>query len=262
MSGGECVICTAPANGLTLCTTCATGLRHELADVPDLITNLDITRARLDQLIAPHDHGPRSTTAPLPFRPHIAEIVWILRDTLGAWVTTLHGEYKPTTETSDLARWLLARMDTITRYPNAAQLLDEITDAIHQARRAIDRPDDQRRFLGPCGGNNGGCREELYGMPWLHTTTCPACGTQHNIIDRQAWLNEVAQNHLGTAVDIAGFLRLTGIRCTPSMIRSYARRGRLTGVPTGQGRTLYRIRDVLTALHDRYRHSKAKKAAS
>lgn len=248
-----CVKCGGSAGGVALCTGCTTGLRIELVDVPSLLANLDITRARLDQLVAPYDHGPGGGDAPLPYRPHVAEVVWVLHHTLHAWAHTLRRDAPQAASTAGLAVWLLQHVELIRRSDLAAQLADEVTHAIHYARHTIDRYDDHRQFLGPCGG---GCAEELYGVPWHETAKCPACGTERNIQERQAWLHHVAQEHLATTTEIAGFLMMTGMRCTPSMIRSYANRKppRLkAGGISNEGYPLYRIRDVVDALRDRYR---------
>jgi hypothetical protein len=251
-----CCKCGA-ATDVMLCGTCAVALRIELTDVPSLLDDLDVTRSRQDQLTSPYGNGPSGDESPLPFKTHIAETAWVLHHTLNAWATTLSGSAdhanKPPT-TAQLARWLVRNIAAARMHPDAGQLVDEVTSAIHQARRAIDRPDDRRCFLGQCA--TGVCVEEVYGLPWNRYAICPACGARHDIAARQAWMNDVARDHLGTAVEISGFLRIVGVRCTSSMIRGYAIRGRLTPAPD-QHPPLYRIRDVLTALEDRYRHRKA-----
>jgi hypothetical protein len=247
----DCARCGGVAGEMTLCPSCGIALRIELTDVPDLLTNLEITRSRQDKLTAPYNHGPRGGETPLPYRPHVAEVVWVLHDTLSTWARVIEPSLDEGLATADLARWLLAHPSLVRMHPDAAQLVDEVTAAVHQARRAIDRPNDNRLFLGPCG--HGNCREELYGVPWRVFATCAVCGTQYKISERQDWLREAAQAHLGTAPEIAGFLRITGLKCTPAMIRSYAHRDRLVAAGTNQnGHPLYRIRDVITAIHDRH----------
>lgn len=241
-----------------LCSQCALGLRVELTDVPDLLRNLDITRARQDQLLAPYDHGPRSAETPLPFRPHIAEVLWVLHNTLGVWVFTINERAHVANTPAAYARWLIRNLDAVQRCNEAGQLTDEVTAAIRAARRAIDRPDDRRMFLGPC--YTAGCVEEVYGLPSNSWATCPACGAQHDITTRQQWLYQQAQNHLGTAVEISGFLRIVGVRCTASMIHNYAARKRLIPAGYREPSPLYRIRDVLDTIQDRYRRRTTKPA--
>jgi hypothetical protein len=261
----RCGKCKDPTE-LTLCHNCATALRIELGDVPALLADLDITRSRQDQLLAPYGNMPGSGENPLPFKTNIAEVVWVLHHTLASWVTTLDGGEpaprgrfpKDTPTTAVLARRVLAGVTTICVRADAGQLADEITSAIHQARHAIDRPHDRRQFLGPCAAllpDHSTCRQEVYGLAWKLTTGCPACGAIHNIADRQKWLLDIAQDRLGTSTEIAGFLRTAGVGCTPSQIRGYVARGRLAPAPDTQP-PLYRMRDVLAAIQDRYRHRK------
>jgi hypothetical protein len=250
----DCARCGGIAGDMTLCETCGIGLRIELTDIPDLLTHLDITRSRQDKLTPPYDHGSRGGEIPLPYRPHVADVVWVLHSTLATWARTIEPALGETTPTADLATWFLTHLGRVRMHPDAAQLVDEVTDAVHQARRAIDRPNDHRLFLGPCG--NGNCRTELYGVPWRVFATCEDCGAEYKVRQRQDWLLEAAQSHLGTAPEIAGFLRITGIKCTPAMIRSYAHRERLAAAGVNQnGHPLYRIRDVITAIHTRHENN-------
>lgn len=259
----RCGKCHHPSDGY-LCTDCTIALRIELDDVAELLYDLEITRSRQDQLLAPYGNGPGGSENPLPFKIHVTEVVWILHNTLASWADiTLAPPSRPAHHTASLARWLRRHLDDIRLHPDAGQFADEITSAIHQARRAIDRPNDHRQFLGPCWTelpDHNHCREEIYGVEAKQHATCPACGTTHNIADRQQWLLTVAQDRLGTSTEIAGFLRIAGVACTPGQIRGYVARGRLeTAADTHP--PLYKMRDVLHAIADRYTHHH-KRAAS
>lgn len=251
----KCVKCATPSPGLALCAHCATALKIDLVDVPDLLANLDITRSKQDQLISPYDHGPRSAEIPLPYKPHIGEVVWVLHNTLATWVDTItpaNSTRAVTQPTPALARRLVTHLDNLQRRDDAGQALDELTHVIRYARAAIDRPGDQRLILGPC--STGPCMATVYGQPGRTLANCPACGAQHNIAYRQNWMRQAAQDHLGSAVEIAGFLRIIGVSCTANQIRSYAARKRLLAAGhRPPASPLYRIRDVLTALSNRYR---------
>lgn len=265
----RCAKCHQP-DGLMLCNNCTTALRIELGDVPALLADLDITRSRQDQLVARYGNGPSGSENPLPYKTHVAEVVWVLHHTLYSWVTTLAGAQPlcssipmgaPTS--GALSRHLLSQIHHIRVRVDAGQLADEITSAVHQARHAIDRPNDKRAFLGPCGAQLPDatyCAQEVYGVPGKQTTTCPACGAVHNVTERQKWLLDIAQDRLGTSTEIAGFLRTAGVACTPSMIRNYVARGRLNPAPDTDP-PLYRMRDVLTAIQDRYRHKPRRNAS-
>jgi hypothetical protein len=75
---------------------------------------------------------------------------------------------------------LLGHIPEIRRHPAVVELVDEISDAIHQARRAVDRPAD-RVYLGQCmetpdeEGRPVTCLEDIYARPWA--TCWPSSGT-------------------------------------------------------------------------------------
>lgn len=257
-------------------------LRIELADVagiipdqhgkfmlPSLPEDLQVTLSGQDQLGDPTGPINGSGEIPLIFKEHAGEAVWILHQTLRQWAADLGHAHRGDSPVT-LARWFLDRLDLVAKHPDAAALVDEVTDAIHQARRAIDRPNDDRIYLGPCGATIHGqrgrfmqprlCREELYAYPWIDVITCPNpdCLTMYRVTDRQEWLRERAHQYQGTASEVAGFLRLTGVACTTEQIRGYARsrNGRPPRLePAGtnpRGYPTYLISDVLDAIKDRY----------
>lgn len=257
-----------------LCTTCTLAFRMELADVagiipdnhgkgtlPSLPEELDTSLTRQDQLIDPRDPG-GGTEIPLIFKVHVGEATWVLHSTLRAWVGDFGGDTALSPRA--LAGWFLEHLDMVRKSIDAGTMVDEITEAVHQARRAIDRPNDDRLYLGPCGSTSTShypgspsmtnpCDEELYGQPWLDRAVCERCGTDYRITERQDWLRDRANKHPGTSVEVAGFLRLTGVACTPAQIRGYTRRKRLE--PAGindSGHPLYLISDVLATIKDRY----------
>lgn len=248
------------------------GFRAALADVagivpdghgkgdmlPSLPADLTVTFARQDQLTDPRNYGAVSREVPLVFKAHAGEALWVLYQTLSTWADTL-GYSRTERSPAYLARWFLRNLDLVRKSSDAVQLVDEITNAIHQARRAIDRPEDRRLFLGPCGGRvrhaSGTmvCKEELYGLPGNTHAVCQTCGAEYVISTRQEELRTRAQQYVGTAPKVAGFLRATGLDCSAEMIRGYAHRGRLKSVGANKlGHPEYAIGDVLDALRNRY----------
>lgn len=283
---GSCARCGAPT-GVTLCQGCVTGFRVELTDVAGIIPDnhgrgnqaslpdeLDTTLTRQDRCGDPHEghRTERGGDTPLVFRAHVGEATWVLHSVMRSWAGDLGAP--PGLSPRVLAVWFLEHLDVVRRLPAAGTLVEEVTDAIHQARRAVDRPNDERLYLGPCGSTTPAhhftahgqphpgtptspCTEELYGHPWLDRARCDACGTEHRTTQRQEWLRDRLAEHQGTSVEVAGFLRLTGVSCTPAQVRGYAHRRRLH--PSGvndQGHPTYLISDVLVALRSRYvRHA-------
>ncbi len=262
-----------------LTATDVANFRTELADVagilpdshgkghmlPRLPEDLTVTFTRQDQLADPHDHRAASPEVPLVFKAHAGEALWVLNHTLSTWADTL-GYSGAERSPACLGRWFLQNLNLIQKSSVAAQLVDEITSAIHQARRAIDRPEDHRIFLGSCGGpvtttsESMNCKEELYGLPWNTHAVCQPCGAKYVISTRQEELRARARQYVGTASTIACFLRATGLNCSTEMIRGYAKRDRLKPVSINErGHRVYAIGDALDALRKRYERNKAER---
>lgn len=216
--------------------------------LPSLPDDLAVTEAREDLVTGQNGLGPHQGAPGLPYRPHASEASWVLRDVLAAWVPDLGGV--PTRDPRAMAMWLLDHLEAVRRFEFAGQLVDEVTDAVHQARRAIDRPNDRRVFLGRCGarfpgGALPGCEAELYGLPWEPLARCSVCGAEHNVDHRQRVWRRRAREYLGTATDIARALRGMGKNITPAMVRKYAYDGKIDPAGTSErGYPVYRFRDV------------------
>jgi hypothetical protein len=81
-----------------------------------------------------------------------------------------------------MALWLARHMDRVRQHPAAADIVAEVTAAVRQAVRAIDRP-PQRVYAGPCPAL--GCGTDLLTWPGHTRVTCAGCGTVHDIAVRQ-----------------------------------------------------------------------------
>jgi hypothetical protein len=129
---------------------------------------------------------------------------------------------------------LLYNIDAIRRHPAVVELVDEITDAIRQARQAVDRPAD-RIFVGPCMAENPDdegrqvtCLEDLYARPQASEVRCKVCGTEHPVAERRSWLLEQARDRLFTVREAAQMMGdVGGIKVTEASIRGYVHRGRI-----------------------------------
>lgn len=252
--------CARPSPDSTICRTCCDDLRSALRTVcephvnergdrmPLLSVELRTTIARLDRI---HAGGigviSRGAEKPLPWREHAAEAAYVLTDTLGAWVHEIAGwrgitaDVDPTAE--GYALWLLRWIGAIASYDYAAKAMDELSYAIKQAHRAIDRPAD-RWYAGPCGYE--GCTEDIYARPDAVKVECRACGLVWDVVERRTYLLRAAEDYLLTAAEMSRALpTLLDRPLTSAMIRGYVHRKTL--VRRGfnkEGVPVYRVGDV------------------
>src|SRR5690606_2934282 len=94
----------------------------------------------------------------------------------------------PEDSCESMAAWLSARLQRLVRHPAAPEAHGEITAAVRDARRVVDRP-QERRFAGYCD-----CGAALYARPGAATVRCRDCDADPYDVDerRQAMLAAVA----------------------------------------------------------------------
>lgn len=273
-----CGVCSAPTgDDGRLCREHTSQLVAELATVsahwetrqgreervPGLAEELETTTTRQDR-IAAEQHGGRSATSPLPWNEHAAGKAVDLNLIINAWAGAVSqiGEderdlLRPIhhSETALVAQWLARNVGTLRRHEEAGAAFRELTEAISDARRAIDRPLDMAAY-GPCGNpeSDPPCEAYLYALPGKDWISCRGCGARHEAAVRKAWMQDYASDMLGTATEVAGYLRLTGISTTSATVRAMADRGRIQHHGhTKRGHPLYRIADVIAAIGERYK---------
>ncbi|WP_343466368.1 hypothetical protein AAI421_14535 [Rhodococcus aetherivorans] len=154
-----------------------TELVELLDQVPDTIEDLTIAVTRQDR-IGGNNLRIRSGIGeqPLPLNLNASEASDVLHDTLASWVrhTCEHRalDYTGRGDTMNLARWLKRWIVALALSPGADESLGEIRHAIHNARRACDRPRDKSRvLLGYCVT----CELHIWGHPDNATGTCRTC---------------------------------------------------------------------------------------
>lgn len=276
----HCVTCTAPTD-LHLCNSCLRGLLADLDSLvshwrigrdgqalPGLATELTTTTARQDRI----GGGPigivvRTAETELPVNFAAADRARQLRGCLSTWVRDLwetHGVRDadgtlPQLDCADtipaMAAWLQRHPNWLAIHPAADELHNSITGAIKAAQHAIDRPAD-RVYCGPCGWSD--CNFDLYARPDDRTVRCPGCNRQHDVDERRSWLLEEARHHLGTSTEVAGFVRMLGIPCTPAAVRNHADRGSIHPHGTnGRGHPLYRVGEAYDAALRAHQRRKA-----
>ena len=258
--------CGSPTGDAGLvCRTHTADLARDLATVPDLVDELEITTTRQDRIVA-EKHGGRSAERALLWNEHAAAKRQELNATLNAWAldTARLGEDERDrlaehhySDTAAVARWLGRNLRALRMHPDAAKAYDEITNAIREARQAIDRPPDQQVY-GQCRAelDDGTiCLEYLYGLPGRATIICRGCRSEHDAAKRRAWMFLHVRDMLGPIREVVACLTLGGIKTSEDKVRLMASRSRF--FPAGQdasGKPLYRVSEVLTAIEDRYKH--------
>jgi hypothetical protein len=240
----RCQHCHRPTQ-LYLCQDCQDQLADMLDQLPWLITQLDITAQRQDQLAEPNTE--RTTTSPAELTVinfNATELARQVRATLLEWVARVaerHSGRRPpclrATDTKDLARWLTANLSAIPKQAIAGQLYT----AIHtltgdhtnegQIHQAINRQD--RRYYGPCqatiGKHRDGtprpCGQDLYAPPQSDSITCPRCNTQTN--PQTQLLTTIKQRDLVTETQLLEALHNLGEPITRPRLYQWIKQGQL-----------------------------------
>ncbi|MGW3992391.1 hypothetical protein ACWEF6_02775 [Amycolatopsis sp. NPDC004772] len=165
-----------------------------------------------------------------------------------------------------LSRWLLRHPSWVQSYSDGAALFDDIRSAVRHAKSTVYGP-GERAFLGICSapieapvGDDGDtvlveCQRDLYGAkgrPWV---ACPECGAEWDAVERRRWMLHRMRDELLTATELSRALpnyleRPDDKPVTASMIRGYAKRGRLVahGYAPGSQDPRYRVGDLLDIL--------------
>lgn len=241
-----CPGCGRPTGDHSLCPSCTGTLASDLAQVPGLLQELEVYRAKLDRI---GERSPRGGShMPLGYRPMAVEVTDVLHLTLASWareVATAAGVpllEVPAEHPGALAVWLAAELEVARHMTTAGQLLDEVGYAVRITRRTIDRPED-RVYAGPCDE----CPADLYASARSSTVECRNCGALYPVQERRAWLLGALREHLATAAEIAmGLGELYGQTVNRKTINQWHHRDRLIDRGfTRDGWPLFRIGDVL-----------------
>jgi len=248
-----CPVCDAPQDQGLLCHTDTTRLERELGDVSSIVADLDITlskQARIGNASGPGGLARERS----PLNVGAMQVADDLQNTLTTWARDVTGErWIAMLDTAGASRTLLSYIDAIRRHPAVEELVDEITDAIAQARRVVDRPAD-RIYLGQCLAETPDdddrmvtCLNEIWARPSASEVQCKVCGTEHPVRERRAWLLKKAEDYLFTVKDASEMLGEVGhITVTQASIRGYIKRGKIA-YHTG---TMIRLGDLLAVVVD------------
>lgn len=254
--------CGRPTQDM-LCSGCLTKLTTDLRQLvhcgkmPGLYEELMVTLTRQDQLTGQGDRTTGQGETPLPYKPSASEVRWALDNTVSTWARDIAETYphRPLTATStvEAAEWMADGAGLLAEHPAAGELFDEVTDAIAQVRRVIDRL-SEGVYLGRCGSMFEGvqCPDDVYAHPGRDIAQCGTCGATHDVEHRrQSMLGEL-EDHLDTSLRVAQMVSALGVSVSDATIRKWVERRKLRPVqhappkyPGGQRRPLYRVGDVV-----------------
>jgi len=256
-----CPVCSAEQPEGLLCHDDTSRLERDLHAVAAVVEDLDISLSKQARLGTLGKSG--LARERMPINLGAIDSRWVLANVLSVWAADVSGgKWHPqprgrsaTPVETQAAALLLDSIPQIRRHPAVHQLVDEVSDAVHQARRVVDRPADWA-YLGQCyvetpdpDGRMVTCLNEMYGRPGASEVQCKVCGTEHPVAERRAWLLQRAQNTILSVKDASLFIgEVAGVRVSQSSIRGYLHRGKLAyrpGVPNG-----IRLGDLLTVVLD------------
>lgn len=255
------------ADGLELCALCADSLRRELLQVPSLVSDMTITRARLDRMSRGRVGGKSAETA-LPVRldkfdeSPTQRVLEHLTNTLTTWAravadhagladdlaaailspglrqlthnlrSTRRDPAALSTEPVHIAElvavWLADYGGDLRAVPAVDEMYLDVTDAIAAVRRSIDqRP--ELSYRGQCSAliHDGVCGADLYVEGSECFTTCRACGAHHDV---RALVRDALggmDSRLFTVAELERVLRELGEPIPAGTMRSWHSRGRL-----------------------------------
>lgn len=252
-----CGVCSSPTgDGGRLCRTHTDDLQRDLHAIPELVQELEVTITRQARITA-EKHGGRSAERPLPWNLHASDKATELNATINAWaldVSRLAEDERDRlaehhyTDTPAVAAWLARNLHTLRQHQEAGQAYDELTNAVREARRSVDRP-LERIFAGQClveHEDGWVCKEDLYAAPGKAHATCRVCGARHDMAKRREWMLSCIEDQVAYSGLLAGLVSNLGVQIGSSTIRRYASAGRIKVISVdAKRRPLYRIGDVL-----------------
>lgn len=246
----ECAYCQQTRNlppGMTLCVDpCLDRLETALRDIPDLADQLLTTLARQDVLQRPGQDGGNTHAGPAePVNGAARDPGEDLTATLRSWADQLDHDHGTTTAKS-YSRRIIAHLNTIRSRPDAGQLVDEILDAYHRARRVVDLP-PEKILLGACNATHEGqdCPGEVRGIRGRHEARCDTCGETYSQAQRQQQAVANAWEHRRPLATIVKALRQAGFKISASSAKRWATAGDLrTPWAATDGTALYTMAQV------------------
>ncbi|MGW0805962.1 hypothetical protein [Nonomuraea sp. NPDC002799] len=245
-----CELCSAEVADLAnVCSRCAHGLRLDLAAIPELDHELDVTAYGQARMVFGNAGGGRSADEPLPLNLGADARGRALKAVLASWCALIadqRGVPAPLDGLPTMSRWMLGHVEWLRHHQAGADAVVEIRDAVRDVRRAIDRP-SERVFAGTCGT----CGGSLYASQSARDAACRVClgpkgePVSYNVSARRSsMLASMADMHMAPPEAAFALSTLIGpIRA--DLIRTWAARDKLFPASVDeQGRNLYRLGDI------------------
>lgn len=256
-----CPSCEAPQDQGLLCAACCDRLERDLGDVRALMGELDTTISKQARIGASGKGAPARERNPVNWAA--VTVADDLTNTLTTWARDVSDRSGwiwvalRTPPAVQSAATLLVHIDAIRRHPAVNELVDEIADAVTQARRAVDRPAD-KQYFGTCysetpdpEGRLVTCLEEIYARVDAREVRCKVCGTAHEIRERRIWLMKQARDMLVTVKEASSYLgEVGGIAVTEASIRGFLHRGKRLSYRAPVDAKRFRLGDLLDVLMD------------
>ena len=245
-----CTTCTNPtAVGIHLCETCSDSLYKILNDLPDLLEDLEVTTAKLDNT---GTSGGSSHSGPvLPVNLGALETKMHLEIIIQSWSSMLN-DYAPKHKRKPRQphlTYLRGNINTIRTHDLPGAMHNQPKAAHRDAHRLVDLPRDVR-ILGTC--NEPECTGQIKTDGRNDEARCDQCTATYNTADLEAWNQERTRGELMTAAQVRRYLKeTTGITIKTKNFENWVSRGNLRYVlelvkTRGREKRLYYPGDVLT----------------
>lgn len=223
-----------------ICDGCTDAIGRALGQVAWLADELETTITKRRAIA--NESGPRSSSEGLPWHEKAADAGRHLRVILVGWVRLCHDERVrhqsptsglPVDTLTGMARWLMWRLDGIQQHAAAVDAHHEITDAVRDCLRVIDRP-PPREFVGSCD-----CGRDLYRRGG-GDARCRGCGLEWSADVLLDWMRGQVMARNVTVREGAGLLGRFGFVVPLRTVEDWAERGRLPRAgSTPEGAAVY-----------------------
>lgn len=263
MTDNPCTCDDCPGNPLrdnqTICDSCANNLNRALGDIPWYTEELDITSARASGIDYRTWSQGDGTDLPLVVHIGAMEARTNLHAILTSWVLFCRDEHLPHQSPNNslpadnpaaMSRWLMWRLDALTRHELGPDAHNEITAAVRRCTRAIDRRQD-RQYLGACTNPECGAGS-LYVRGNHRNAGCDLCGYEYEAAAIRDQVLAELMDRICTGAEIARLSTFLGLNLEREKVRkrieTWNRRGRIETHGHIDGAPTFKFGDVYAAL--------------